>query len=196
MLSFFLLLPAGLVQQSEDFEAARTEYEAAVGTPTEAMKEYAARVQVAEARVAELEQKLTEHQAQLAALDRLEVERYLALKANFSGPELEAKLAEEARQIGLRRASLEETLRMERLDLDDARRRLSELQMEYRLARIEAGLLAPPRAPRNDAPPLAEQYESRSQALLLQRARSIGRFAWHSVPASWLGRGLDLEKGQ
>lgn len=179
-----LMLIAALPQQ--DFASAEKTYaEVEIGAAA-VVQDLAERAEIARERVTVLETRLAAERQQLTELDALEVERYLALKNHFQGEDLETRLQRETRQFDLRRRGLASSIAMTSVDLEDARTRSVQLELDLRLARIEDGLERQPAAAAGT--PLADRLEERSRELLWQRGLAAGGFQLRQVPAAWVSR--------
>jgi len=181
MIAAYMIL-AFLPQQ--DFADAQETYGKVEASPTEVVKAYETRAEAASERVIQLEERLAAETRKLDELDRLEVERYLALKGHFEGGELEQRLAKEMRDFELRRRGVESSVALTRFDLEDARSRFEQLQIDLRLARIEQGLREGP--PKDAGTPVTDQLEERARTLLWERGLAVGVFAMRPTPLEWV----------
>jgi len=184
MYAAFLISMAFLPAQ--DFKTAQAAYAEVEVGPAEAAKDLAERVRFTRERVAALEARLASEREKLAELDTLEVERYLALKSHFDGEVLESRLQRETQQLDLRRKGFESSIAMTAVDLEDARARSEQLEIDLRLARIEDGLVR--RADAEPGTPVTDRLEERSAAILWERGLAAGRFELRPVPISWVTR--------
>lgn len=185
MNSILLLMLACLPQQ-QDFGSASAGYASAAATPSETVSLYTERVEQTTQRVEQLEQRLASDKETLAALDELEVERYVALKTHFSGAQLEERLQDESCRFEMKRANLHESISLTKVDLDDAKRRLEQLSVDLKLARIEQGLAEKPKRAVEET--TIDRLAEKSRGLLYDRAMVVGRFQWKSTPRSWVSR--------
>jgi hypothetical protein len=179
ILLFFL---AAMPQQ--EFASAQSAYEQVQPTPSETVQVLVERNEFTLARVTELERRIAGDEKKLIELDRLEVERYLALKAHFTDKELEKRLQAEARTFELRRKGVKQSIELTNINLEDARNRLAKLDVDLRLARIEQGLVQTPELATGT--PVADRLEARSRTVLLDRAMAVGKFDFVSIPHSWV----------
>jgi hypothetical protein len=184
MNAILLILFAGMPQQ--EFASAQKAYDQVQPTPTETVQVLVERLDVTRARVNELEGRIASDEEKLVELDRLEVERYLALKSHFSEDDLEARLQAEAQRFEMRRKGISQSIELTRINLNDACNRLDRLDVDLRLARIEEGLSHKPVSSKGT--PVADQLEARSRAVLFDRAMAVGQFEFVSVPHSWITR--------
>ncbi|MBC8328626.1 MAG: hypothetical protein H8E31_07755 [Planctomycetes bacterium] len=181
MIAAYMIL-ALLPQQ--DFAEAQNTYGQVEATPTEVVLAYETRADAASQRVTVLEERLVAESRKLEELDRLEVERYLALKGHFEGEELERRLAREMRDFELRRRGVESSIALTQIDLEDARARTEQLEIDLRLARIERGLSEGP--PQDAGTPVTDRLAERARLVLWERGLELGSFTMRPTPLAWV----------
>ena len=171
-------------QKIDDFSQAGKDYDNSIPRPTEVVNMYETRILATKKRIHFLEAQIQANRKALKAIEVLEVERYVALRTHFKGKELERRLKDATQDLQVRREGLEQKNAMEKADLEDANRRLHELEIELRLARIQVGLSQTP--DKNPINSLSLKLAKKSQNFLLQRALQVDKFQYKPTPLSWV----------
>jgi hypothetical protein len=178
-----VLLQQDPVPAGSGFEIAAANYAKVAEGTGASVASLDGRVTTVRERVESLGAKLAEVDAELTAVDRLEIENLVTLRERFVGADLEARVAETERTFRRRRELLLENKRLLQQDRTDAAESLRRLQMELDLAQASAARKSSPAGIPIDA---ATRTDERIRSYCRRKAAELGTPTLQPVPAAWL----------